>query len=72
MKNYLKPIIVILFAGAFYLCAFLFKGVVSEVLVYVMGMGITLGLISYLMYHHWGKRKQKYGEGAKTNLHHSK
>jgi hypothetical protein len=70
MKNYLKPIIVILFAAAFYVGAFLLKDAVSEVLIYIMGMGITLGLISYLMYHHWGKRKQKYGNEVKTRLHH--
>jgi hypothetical protein len=72
MKNYLKTIIVILFAGAFYLGAFLLKGILSEILVYIMGMGITLGLICYLIYHHWGKRKQKYGQEVKTKLHHSK
>jgi nicotinamide riboside transporter PnuC len=69
MKNYL---IVLVSAAIFFCAIFLLRGVLSEILVYIFGVGGTAGIIVYLMYHHWGKRKQKYGEEVKTDLHHNK
>ena len=67
MKNY---VIVLLCAAAFFLSVFLLRDVVSEILVYIFGITGTAGIIGYLMYHHWGKRKQKYGDEVKSDLHH--